>query len=60
MNEWYVLLTVAGGWGWVFSLLFFFLRAFPRRNTFDGREALKWGIPATLSFILWIAGMMVS
>lgn len=59
MNEWYVLMMVVGGWGWVISLFLFFLRSFPARDRFDSREAVRWGGPATLSFILWIAGMML-
>lgn len=58
MNEWKVLLMVAGGWGWAMCAFQFFLRSFPRRDTFDSRQALRWGGAAILSFAIWVVGML--
>lgn len=59
MNEWGVLLTLTGVWGWIGCMLIFIFRAFPSRDLFNGKEAFKWGGGSLLCFFIWITGMMV-
>jgi hypothetical protein len=49
---------VAALWSFVFSTVFFLLRAFPARGVFDGRSSWKWGAALVASFALWIVGMI--
>jgi hypothetical protein len=60
MNEWGVLLTLVGVWGWIGSLLMFMFKAFPARGEFRTRQGLSWGSVAVLFFGLWIVGMLVA
>lgn len=50
-------LCVAGLWGGVFCTVFLILQAFPARDRFDGRPAVRWGVAGLLCFVIWIIGM---
>ena len=52
------IVCVTGVWGFVICTIFLILRAFPARNSFEGRTALKWGAGVLLFFMVWIVGMM--
>ncbi|MBJ6800670.1 hypothetical protein [Geomonas propionica] len=52
------IICVAGLWGFVTCTIFFILRAFPARDSFQGKAALRWGAGVLLFFVVWIVGMM--
>ncbi|GFO65173.1 hypothetical protein M1B72_06105 [Geomonas paludis] len=52
------IVCVAGVWGFVTCTVFFILRAFPARDAFEGKAALKWGAGVVGFFVVWIIGMM--
>jgi len=57
-NEWWGVIAVVGVWGWIFSGVGFFLKAFPRADRFDKRGALIWGGTFLFFYVLWVIGMM--
>jgi hypothetical protein len=60
MNEWGVLLSLVGVWGWVASLLIFMFKTFPARGVFRARVGMSWGGIALCFFSLWIMGMLIA
>ncbi|WP_224981443.1 hypothetical protein [Geomonas agri] len=52
------IVCVTGVWGFVACTIFFILRAFPARDCFEGKAALKWGAGVVVFFVMWIVGMM--
>lgn len=56
MNEWWALVSLAGLWGWILSVILFILKAFPRNGQFD-KAGLRWGLISVVAFGVWILGM---
>ena len=60
MNEWGVILTMIGVWGWIGSVLMFIFQAFPSRGAFLARKGLLWGGAGVFFFGCWMVGMLVA
>jgi len=60
MNEYWALLSQAGLWGWVVSILFFIHYSFPNSEQFVVKAALKWGGISICFFIFWVTGMLMA
>lgn len=56
-DSWSIILII-GVSSWIVSSVMFMLKAFPERNIFDGRAAMRWGIAFTVSFSVWIIGLL--
>lgn len=60
MNEYWALLSQAGLWGWVVTVLLLIHNAFPRGNSFVAKAAIKWGGISVVFFVFWVAGMLLA
>jgi hypothetical protein len=49
---------LAGLVGWLIAALIFIFRVFPSRGEFTARPAIIWGAVLSLSYLLWIVGML--
>lgn len=50
-------LSLIGLWGGIFCTILLILQAFPARDRFEGRAALRWGGVGLVCFAIWIIGM---
>lgn len=60
MNEYWGLLSQAGLWGWIISVLVCIHKSFPAENSFVAAAAIKWGGVSFCFFICWISGMLLA
>ncbi len=60
MNEGWAVICVIGVWGWIISGIGFLLKAFPAKDSFDGKTAALWGGCFILFYALWVVGMISS
>jgi hypothetical protein len=60
MNEYWALLSQAGLWGWIVSVLLLIHTSFPSANTLVVKSAVKWGAISICFFIFWVAGMSLA
>jgi hypothetical protein len=54
---WSVIL-IAGLTGWILFSIMLMLKAFPVKDVFVSSAGIRWGIPAVISFFVWIVGML--
>lgn len=57
-NEIWSIVLLLGLFGWIGSTLVFIFTAFPSRDEFLIRPALKWGMCVFVSFSVWIVGLL--
>ncbi|MFA7403050.1 MAG: hypothetical protein WC007_03585 [Pelobacteraceae bacterium] len=43
---------------WIASCITFMFKAFPQRGVFDSKAGLRWGVAITVSFVIWIVGLL--
>jgi hypothetical protein len=60
VNEFGVILSLIGVWGWIGSMLLFIFKGFPSRSEFKAKQASIWGGSSLLFFCCWIVGMLVA
>lgn len=60
IREGWAFLCVVGVWGWIVAGVGFILKAFARRDVFEGKPAALWGGGFLLLYALWIIGMLNS
>jgi len=57
-HDMWALVLLVGLWGWILSTLVFIFQAFPSRDAFAFRPALKWGVCSIVSFTAWVIGLL--
>lgn len=60
LHEGWALLCQLGLWGWIVSAVGFIMKAFPSRNVFDKRSAIRWGVCLLGGYVVWIVGMVMA
>jgi len=58
LNEGWALICQIGLWGWIIAAAGLILHAFPGRDTFNCRAALRWGSCLVVLYAVWIVGML--
>jgi hypothetical protein len=58
INEGWAVVTEIGVWGWILAGIGFTLKAFPAKDSFNGRAAAVWGGCFIFSYFLWVIGMI--
>lgn len=54
----WMIVSLAGFYGWTLSTVAFILKCFPEKGVFVRPKAIRWGSSLLLFFILWIVGML--
>jgi hypothetical protein len=52
------MVVLIGLFGWIASTLVFIFTAFPSREEFLTRPAIKWGLFVFVSYVIWIVGLL--
>ena len=60
MNEWGIVLSLIGVWGWIATLFLFIFKSFPERGRFNGKPASIWGGLAIIFWGCWMLGMLAA
>jgi hypothetical protein len=58
LNENWALLCEVGLWGWILSTAAMAIQVFARRDNFDKKYALLWGLAIAGFYTFWIYGMI--